>query len=115
MYHKAFGHADVEKGVKMELDAQMRIFSMTKALACTVLYILKEKGVVDFESPVSDYIPSFKRTWEIIQHEENGPHQVDHVSFMTGKTTTLKYDKTEAKTEMLVKHCMAECSGIGYD
>jgi CubicO group peptidase (beta-lactamase class C family) len=93
----------------------MRIFSMTKALACTVLYILKEKGVVGFESPVSDYIPSFNRTWEIVDYDKDGPHQTDYVSFMTGKTTTLNYRKSMAKNQMLVKHCMSECSGIGYD
>ena len=59
IYHKAFGMADKENGVKMELDAQMRCFSMTKVLAATVLLMLEEKGYVNLEADVADYIPSF--------------------------------------------------------
>ena len=62
-YHKAFGSSDKEKGDKMELDAQFRCYSMTKVITCTVLYMLKEKGVVDFEASVGEYIPSFKKEW----------------------------------------------------
>ena len=36
VYHKAFGMADKERGIKMDLDAQFRIFSMTKVCSLPV-------------------------------------------------------------------------------
>jgi len=43
VYHKAFGLADKEAGTNMELDAQFRCFSMTKAMACAVAQMFVEK------------------------------------------------------------------------
>jgi CubicO group peptidase (beta-lactamase class C family) len=44
VYHKAFGHADMESGRRMELDAQFRIFSMTKVLASATALALIDSG-----------------------------------------------------------------------
>ena len=100
VYHKNFGFADKEKGVPMELDAQFRCFSMTKVFAAAVGLMFKEKGLLELEAPVSDYIPSFAREFEVLtdaQDGDAGAESVPYTSFMTGETHDLKYTKAPAE------------------
>ena len=118
IYHKAFGMADKEEGIPMELDAQFRCYSMTKVLTATVLLMLEEKGVVDLEAEVAGYIPSFGTNFDVIkvpEEDESDYSEIDYESFMTGHITNIKYKKLAAQNVLLVKHCLAECSGVGYD
>ena len=48
---------------------------------------------------------------------EGGDETVEYTRFLTGETHPLKISRVElpATKKMLVKHCMAESSGIGYD
>ena len=117
-YHKAFGFSDKEKNIPMKLDSQFRCFSMTKVFASTIALILKEEGLIDLEAPVGSYIPSFDKNFEVIINSancENEVMEIPYTSFMTGKTTNLSYCKKVAKNKMLVKHCLAESAGVGYD
>jgi CubicO group peptidase (beta-lactamase class C family) len=117
-YHKNFGMADKEKGTPMELDAQFRCFSMTKVFAAAVALQFKEAGLLDFEAPVETYLPSFAREFEVLteaQEDEAGAQEIPYTSFLTGETTTLRYTKAKAKSKLLVKHCLAESSGISYE
>ena len=61
VYSKAFGYADAESKKEMQTDAQMRCFSMTKVMTSTVTLMLIEAGQLTLETPVEDFIPSFKR------------------------------------------------------
>ena len=117
-YHKAFGYSDKEKKLPMKLDSQFRCFSMTKVFASTIALILKEEGLIDFEATVGSYIPSFNKGFEVITEPTGGETEImeiPYTSFMTGKTTNLSYCKKVAKNRILVKHCLAESAGIGYD
>jgi CubicO group peptidase (beta-lactamase class C family) len=76
VYHKAFGMADKEKSIKMEVDAQFRCFSMTKVLAATVLLMLAEKGVVDVEADVAEYLPSFGADFEVVKEPTESDQDV---------------------------------------
>lgn len=40
---------------------------------------------------------------------------ISYDSFLTGQNVALKIARAPATKEMLVKHLLAECSGIGYD
>ena len=116
-YHKSFGFADKEKGTPMELDAQFRCFSMTKVFAAAVGLMFKEKGLLDLEAPVSDYLPAFDREFTVLSEAPDyaAADEVPYTSYLTGETHSLKYTKAPAVNTMLVKHCMAESSGISYD
>lgn len=138
-YHKAFGFADKDTGQPMPLDAQFRIFSMTKVLASTVLLKLAEEYActggcesVDafLDAEVADLVPSFKREFRIVsvvgsasraseagcaEPMESAADIVKYTSFLTGATYRLAYEMRPASRPLLVKHLMAEASGIGYD
>lgn len=117
-YHKAFGYSDKEKNIPMKLDSQFRCFSMTKVFASTIALILKEEGLIDLEATVGSYIPAFDKEFEVITEPISGETEImeiPYTSFMTGKTSNLSYCKKVTKNKILVKHCLAESAGIGYD
>lgn len=130
-YHKAFGLADKEKATPMPLDAQMRCFSMTKVLTAAVASMLEETGTLDFDAPVSKYIPSFGKRQDVLANAqtaskkcptptmiEMGTDEIDEVeytSFLTGETTTLHFTRRPAARTLRVRHCLGEASGLGYD
>ena len=117
-YHKAFGYSDLSTGKLMELDAQFRVFSMTKVLTATIALWLRDEGALNLDDPVSSYIPTFDRTWRVLCEAsepcgETG--SVDYLSFLTGTNHTLDYSAFRSEKPMTLTHCLAECSGIGYD
>lgn len=114
-YAKSFGLADKESGRTMDQDAMIRMWSMTKVLCCATALRLYERGLFKLEDPVSDYIESFQRDWEIVKPSESGSKSVDYYAFVKGETVPLKYDTTPATKPMLIKHLMSETSGIEYD
>jgi CubicO group peptidase (beta-lactamase class C family) len=62
VYEKAFGWADKEAARKMTVDTIFRIASQTKAITSVGVMMLVEEGKVSLEQPVSDFIPTFKKT-----------------------------------------------------
>ena len=59
VYHKSFGHRDVEAKVPMSNDAIFRIASMTKPIASAALMMLWEEGRFLLRDPVAEYLPEF--------------------------------------------------------
>jgi len=123
-YHKAFGWANKEEGRKMETDAQMRCFSMTKVMTTTVALMLVERGCLSLDDPVSEYLPSFKREkegWDIVAVADATSYNllkegsIEYESFLTGQKVDIKYSLRRSKEVMRVKHLMSESSGIGYE
>lgn len=129
VYHKAFG--ELRPGVSMPKDAVFRMYSMTKVLTSSVALILYERGWIhSLDDPVHKYIPSFDRNWDVVTEQDStlensakrqkldgasDKESVDIRSMITGKTRTAHFKRQAAEHEMLVKHCMAECSGVGYE
>jgi len=62
VYEKAFGWADKEANRKMTVDTIFRIASQTKAITSAAVLMLAEEGKVGLDQPVSDFIPTFKKT-----------------------------------------------------
>lgn len=50
-----FGYADVEGKVRVDADTPFNIASVTKTMAGTVAMSLREKGILDFDSPMSEF------------------------------------------------------------
>ncbi|MCM1065049.1 MAG: beta-lactamase family protein [Eubacterium sp.] len=61
IYYNAFGYADAERGILMERDTIIRLFSMTKPITAAAAMILMERGDLDLWDSVSDYLPAFKK------------------------------------------------------
>jgi len=57
---KAWGYADIDNKIEMQVDTVIDMASVTKALAtATALLICHNKGLVDFDSPFTDYLPEY--------------------------------------------------------
>ena len=57
-YHTSIGHSDVENGVRCD-NAAMRIASISKPLTGVAILQLWEKGRIDIEKPIQEYVKSF--------------------------------------------------------
>lgn len=60
VHFETFGHRDAEAGLPMEPDTIFRMASMTKPIASLALMQLYEEARFLIDTPVSDFIPSFK-------------------------------------------------------
>ena len=58
--YRAYGTSDPMTGAPMEKDALFRICSQTKAITATAAMILWERGQLDLDAPVAQYLPSFE-------------------------------------------------------
>ncbi len=57
---EGFGHRDLEQDLPMTADSLFAIGSTTKAFTATVLGMLSDDGVVDWDSPLRTYLPGFR-------------------------------------------------------
>jgi CubicO group peptidase (beta-lactamase class C family) len=57
---KAYGLRDVEAGLKVTIDTQFLIGSVTKSFTATGLALLMDERRLDWKKPVRDYIPEFR-------------------------------------------------------
>ena len=59
VYHKGFGHRDVESNAPMSKDVIFRIASMTKPITSVAAMMLWEEGRFQLRDPVSKFLPEF--------------------------------------------------------
>lgn len=57
LYSDAFGKADIENNTDNQADTPFRIASITKGLTATLVLQASERGEVDLEESVVDYLP----------------------------------------------------------
>jgi CubicO group peptidase (beta-lactamase class C family) len=55
-----FGRADCERNVPVAADTIFRIYSMTKPMTSIALMQLYERGLVELDAPVHEYIPAWR-------------------------------------------------------
>ena len=53
------GIADQVTGLKVEADTLFPVFSVTKAVTATALHIQAERGLVEYDKPITHYWPEF--------------------------------------------------------
>lgn len=68
LHYEAYGCADLQTQAPLAKDTLFRLYSQTKPITVVGFMILRERGLVQLEDPVSRYIPSFAR----LVVEENG-------------------------------------------
>lgn len=60
LHQESYGMADIENDVPMREDAIFRMFSMTKVVTGLAAMILYERGIIDPNEPVGQYLETFR-------------------------------------------------------
>ncbi|MCW5637976.1 MAG: beta-lactamase family protein [Rubrivivax sp.] len=60
VHQSVLGHADLETGRRLQEDAVVRIYSMTKPITSVAFMMLVEEGRVALEDPVHRFIPAWR-------------------------------------------------------
>lgn len=59
LYRGEFGYADLASGRRADADTVWRMMSMTKPVTAVAVMQLWERGLLDIDRPVSDWLPEF--------------------------------------------------------
>ncbi len=62
IYYNAFGFADAERGIPMQRDTIIHLYSMTKPVTAAAVMILAERGELDVWDEASRYFPEFRNS-----------------------------------------------------
>lgn len=98
VYYKGLGFADKANKKQMVNNAIYRIMSQTKAITSLAVLQLFEKGLLQLDQPVSDFIPSFKNAAVIASYNP--------------KDTS--YTTIPAKRPITIRDLLTHSSGIDY-
>lgn len=60
LHHATYGLRDVEQGTPADPDTRYAAASMTKAFTAMGVALLVEEGLAEWDTPVRDYLPSFR-------------------------------------------------------
>ena len=73
IWAEGFGWASVELGVPVTTLTKFRIGSVSKTMTATGLGLLKERGLVDLDAPVQQYVPDFpEKQWTVTTRQLGG-------------------------------------------
>ena len=59
LWSEGFGYSDLTHDVKVTPETKFRIGSVSKPVTAAALAVLVERGALDLDAPVQDYVPSF--------------------------------------------------------
>ncbi|MEY2846298.1 MAG: hypothetical protein RL076_1844, partial [Chloroflexota bacterium] len=85
-YQESVGWRDVEARMPMRTDAIFRIASMTKPFTSLAIMMLAEQGKLDYDDPVSTYIPELAKLdntmtiRQLLQHTSGLPNWDDGIT-----------------------------------
>ncbi len=97
VYDGVFGMKDIDNNIPLTDDALYRIASMTKPVTAVALLMEVQKGTIDLNADVSDYLDGFKDMYvgEVVD----------------GKVVPVKKAENSIKVYQLVSHTSGICSG----
>ncbi len=98
VYEEAFGYKNISQNIKMQPDAIFRMASMTKPITSIAILKLYEDGKLDFQDPVSKYIPEFANPQVLL---EINP-------------ADSSYTTKPASREVTIHDLLTHTSGISY-
>jgi CubicO group peptidase (beta-lactamase class C family) len=85
-HHSVVGYNDLEKGSLLKKHSIFRIFSMTKPLVATAMLQLVDKGLIELDANVSDYIP------ELVSVKLNGKNVEISIEELLAHTAGFEYN-----------------------
>ncbi len=66
IWSEGFGWADIEAGVPVSTLTKFRIGSVSKTVTATAIGLLVERGRLDLDAPVQEYVPEFpEKRWPV--------------------------------------------------
>src|SRR5262245_62457910 len=77
VHYQAYGFLDKEAGTKMHTDAVFSIASMTKPMVAVGALTLFERGLVQIDDPVSNYLPQFAKMQVAVMKSNDGAPAFD--------------------------------------
>jgi len=95
VFYSNVGNRDISDGLPFERDTIVRIYSMTKLITSVILMKLVEKGLFSLETPVSEFIPSFKNMRSLIPNAKS-------------------INQTEICDTPTLHHLLTHTSGLSY-
>ncbi len=98
VYHQGHGYADLLSKKPMKPDAIFRIMSQTKAITSLAIMQLFERGKLDLDQRISDFIPEFKNP-KLIK---------------TFNAADSSYTSVPAASEITFRDLLTHTSGISY-
>ena len=108
VYHKAFGQADIELEVPMELDHIFRIGSITKQFTAVAILSLLEEGKLTLQDPLTKYFPGYNTEENTVTIE----HLLTHTSGIPSYTSAPFWDRELRKKDFdpieLIEHFAAD-------
>lgn len=63
IYAEGFGYANIEEAIKMDTSSKLRTASVAKVITATALGRLASEGKLDFDAPISQYVPYINQTY----------------------------------------------------
>jgi CubicO group peptidase (beta-lactamase class C family) len=95
-YLHRYGFRDVEAGHPVEEDTIFRIYSMTKPITTIGVLMLYERGLLQLDDPVSEFIPAFKH----LEVFESGDAE--------------NYQTVPAEREVTIRDLLTHTAGFTY-
>lgn len=115
IYYNQFGFADAEKGLPMQRDTIIRLYSMTKPITAAAVMMLAERGELDVQDPVSEYLPCFQNpmVWDEEKGEVSAEREItiyDLLNMTSGITYPDEETEPGRRMQRVVEKFVAERS-----
>lgn len=91
------GLADVEKGQPFERNTIFRLYSQTKPVTAAAAMILVERGLIDLQQPVAEFIPAFGKQKALVNGTAEKPVRPMFVKDLLNMTSGLVYPNEESE------------------
>ena len=63
VHYDEYGYSDLDKKTKFTMHTLVRMYSLTKIVTASAVMLLKERGLLNLDTEVSEYIPSMKQMY----------------------------------------------------
>lgn len=91
------GLADVERGLPFERNTIFRLYSQTKPITAAAAMILLERGMLDLQQPVAEFIPAFGKQKAMVNGRLETPVRPMFVKDLLNMTSGLLYPNDESE------------------
>ena len=91
LYAKGFGFANLEEKIKMDPTIRLRTASVAKVITATALGRLVSEGKLDFDAPITKYVPYIQKSYAQLTTRQ----LAGHTSGLAHKPKGTKYEKKQ--------------------
>ena len=102
-HFKAFGYKDLDTKALMTTDTIFRIYSMTKPVVSVAIMQLVEKGEIKLDTPITDFIPEFKKLTVYADASYQSPRVPITLKHLLTHTAGFSYGWTDHPVDLAYK------------